>query len=442
MKETYWCEHAFLTSGMQGDVRITVVDGRFSIIERGAPRGIGDHILGGVVLPGLANTHSHAFQRALRGHTQVGTGSFWTWRDHMYRAAVRLDPDSYHRLARATFGEMVSGGMTTVGEFHYVHHRPDGLPYANANAMGEAVLAAADDAGIRITMLDTLYLHGGLGPDGYMPVDDSQRRFSDHTASAWIERVDQLQLTGRAKLGAALHSVRAVDPEAMTQVADWARSRSCPIHIHLSEQTDENEQCLAHHRMTPTEVLLEAGALSADTTAVHATHLTSGDIAILGDGKAGVAMCPTTERDLADGIGPAATLAAAGVTLSLGSDSHAVIDLFEEARALELNERLASGVRGSFSNEDLVAAASDHGALGWHDAGKIEVGFRADLIAVDMHSLHTAGTPTDTAVMFSATAADVTDVVVDGARIVEHGHHRSLDVSAELKSSIEEIISK
>jgi len=187
---------------------------------------------------------------------------------------------------------------------------------------------------------------------------------------------------------------------------------------------------------------MEAGALTSDTTAVHATHLTPGDIAVLAAGQAGVAMCPTTERDLADGIGPALALAEAGVTLSLGSDSHAVIDLFEEARALELNQRLASGVRGSFSTEELVGAASEHGALGWHDAGKIEVGFRADLVAVDLHSLHTAGTPAGAAIIFSANAADVTDVVIEGSRIVEQGRHRSLDVGAELRSSIREVVSE
>ncbi len=443
MTKTYWCEHALVADQVEARVRLTVVDGRFSLIESGVDAGPHDERLKGFVLPGFANAHSHAFHRALRSRTQAGSGSFWTWREQMYRAATNLDPDSYHRLARATFAEMVCAGVTTVGEFHYLHHQPDGTAYRDPNAMGEAVLAAAADAGIRITLLDTVYLHGGLSARGHAPLDRFQQRFADASADAWIGRVGDLAISGSARLGAALHSVRAVDRDSAARVATWAGEKGCPLHVHLSEQVAENEQCLDHHGLTPTAVLAESGALNDSTTAIHATHLTDADIAALADSGATVALCPTTERDLADGIGPAAALSQAGVALALGSDSHAVIDMFEEARALELDERLGSGVRGSFSASELVLAATEtgHSALGWTDGGRIRRGARADLVAVRLDSVRTAGSPADSVVMFAAGAEDVTDVFIDGTRVVGDGVHVTIDVPAELGSSIQEVMS-
>ena len=227
---------------------------------------------------------------------------------------------------------MALAGVTCVGEFHYLHHAPDGTPYDDPNAMGRAVLAAAGAAGLRITLLDACYLTGGLA------------RFRDRDAAAWAERVDAIAERGASKIGAAIHSVRAVDPDGARVVAEWAGGR--PLHAHVSEQPKENEECLAAHGRTPTGLLADAGALSADFTAVHATHLTDDDVALLGGAGVTACLCPTTERDLADGIGPARRLAEAGARLATGSDSHAVIDPFEEARAIELDERLATGVRG------------------------------------------------------------------------------------------------
>ncbi len=450
MSTAFWCEVAWLggdapTSG----VVVEVADGRIAAVSMGvAEPPVGAIRLDGLTLPGMANAHSHAFHRALRGRTQAGTGSFWTWRDQMYAVAQRLEPDSYRRLARAVFGEMALAGTSVVGEFHYVHHRPDGTPYGDPNAMGIALVDAAADAGIRITLLDTCYLHGGLDDDGYGPLGDHQKRFGDGTTEAWETRVDDLVglVTDRpgALVGAAVHSVRAVDPQGIATVAAWSERHDAPVHVHLSEQPAENEACLAHHGSTPTALLAGAGLLGPRCTAVHATHLTDDDVAQLGGSATCCCFCPSTERDLADGIGPAAALRTAGSTISLGSDSHAVVDPFEEARAVELDERLASGVRGTHTVADLATMATGHGhrSLGWPDAGRLETGMRADLTTVGLGSVRLAGTGPDTAlaaVVFAATAADVHHVVVDGRVVVRDGGHVSMDVATELAAAISEV---
>lgn len=441
---TYLCDLALVDGHVESDVAIGVEDGRFVSVELGSTQDGNTIHLTGLTVPGLANAHSHAFHRALRSHTQTDRGSFWTWRDLMYAAAARLDPDNYHRLARATFAEMVMAGITCVGEFHYVHHQPDGSPYANPNAMGEAVLAAAAEAGLRITLLDTMYLHGGLGSDGHTEVAGTQLRYNDRTALRWAERVEALSPGTRQRIGAAIHSVRAVDIDSMRIVADWA-SDGRVVHAHVSEQPAENEQCGAHYGMTPSALLHESGVLGATFTAVHATHLTHEDVTILASTSSNVCMCPTTERDLGDGIGPTSDLARAGVTMVLGSDSHAVIDHLEECRALELNERLRSQQRGIHSAGELFQMASQHGhrSLGWGDAGSILPGNRADLVSIDLDSVRTAGaSPTSAleAAVFSATSADVHNVIVEGEFVVRDHEHCGIDVRAELAASVSELM--
>ena len=425
-----WCELAWLGGDApERGVLIEIDDGLLASVTPGTAEPPPDaERLRGLTLPGLANAHSHAFQRALRGRTHGGTGSFWTWREQMYALAGTVDPDSYLELARATFGEMALAGITLVGEFHYVHHDPQGEPYADPNAMGKAVVQAAHEAGIRITLLDACYLHGGIG----RPLDDVQRRFADADAEAWAKRVDAID---HHHVGAVIHSVRAVDPESCATVAAWARDRGAPLHAHVSEQPAENDACMEAYGLTPTGVLQQVGALADDFTAVHATHLIEHDIAALGEAGATVCLCPTTERDLADGVGPARALRDAGVTLALGSDSHAVIDLFEEARAVELDERLVTGVRGSHRAADLLRSATYDGyaCLGWNARDL------ADLIVVDLDSVRLAGTRTEDAVsaaVFAATASDVRDVMVDGEWIVRDRAHVRLDVAAELARTV------
>jgi formiminoglutamate deiminase len=403
----------------------------------GGPGGDVERVAG-LTIPGLVNAHSHAFHRALRSRTQAGTGSFWTWRDQMYRLAATLTPGSYQRLARATFAEMALAGITTVGEFHYLHHGPGGRPYDDPNAMGRALLDAAAAAGLRMTLLDTCYLHGGIG----RPPNEVQRRFSDGDPEQWAARAAAVGSSATALAGAAVHSVRAVAPEEMEIVGAWADERDAPLHAHISEQPAENEDCAAAYGRTPVEVLVDAGLVGGRCTAVHATHLTATDITALGRGH--VCFCPTTERDLADGIGPAAALVAAGAGLCLGSDSHAVIDLFDEARAVELDARLATGARGHHTATDLLAAATSGGAqsLGWPDAGRLTVGALADLTVVGLDSVRLAGAGPDhlvEAAVFAAGATDVRDVMVGGRWIVRDGEHASVPVGTALAEAIDAV---
>lgn len=443
---SWWCELAAIDGEVHAAVTVTAHEGRFAtVVPDTAPTAEATR-LSGLTIPGLANTHSHAFHRALRSRTQAGTGSFWTWREVMYEAAARLTPDNYHRLARAVFAEMALAGQVVVGEFHYVHHQPDGTAYGDPNLMGHALLAAADEVGIRITLLDTLYLHGGLDAGGYTEVAGSQRRYADADVEAWGRRVDDLKASDNQRIGGAIHSIRAVDPESITIAADLARAAAAPLHAHVSEQTAENDACLMHHGSTPIAVLDRAGALSPDFCAVHATHLRSDDMRRLAEAGASVCMCPTTERDLGDGIGATVDLVEAGVPLHLGSDSHAVIDHFVEARALELHERLRSERRGLHAAPDLLemATVNGHRALGWSAAGRIAAGDRADLVTIRLDSERTAGTPPQLALaaaVFAATASDVTNVVVDGRTVVADGRHSSIDVADELQTSIEDLFS-
>lgn len=424
---SYWAAHALLPTGVATDVTFVVDGGRFVSVTPGTTAG--DAVrLPGVVLPGFANAHSHAFHRALRGRTHdsdgTGGGTFWTWRERMYAVAAQLDPDTYLALARAAYAEMALAGVTAVGEFHYLHHGPGGRPYADPHAMGHALHEAAADAGIRLTLLDTCYLAGGFDQG----LDAVQQRYSDGDVDAWAARV-----AGGPAQGVAVHSVRAVPRKALATVAAVANGR--PLHVHLSEQPAENEACLAHHGLTPTALLAAEGVLGAATTAVHATHLTGDDIAQLGATRTGACFCPTTERDLADGIGPARALHDAGVPLSLGSDQHAVVDLLEEARALEMHERLATGERGRFTPAQLLTALTAHTALGRPDAGRLEAGAVADMVAVRTDTVRTAGADPGQ-ILLAATASDVDTVVVGGAVVVSGGQHRLGDVGALLHAAI------
>jgi len=425
----FWAAHALLPGGAAREVTFVVDGGRFTAVTPGSPPGDATR-LPGVVLPGFADVHSHAFHRALRGRTHDRGGTFWAWRERMYAVAARLDPDSYRALARAVFAERALAGVTAVGEFHYLHHDPDGQPFADPNAMGHAVAAGAAEAGVRLTLLDTCYLTADV--DG-RPVEGVQRRFSDGTVDAWAARVAALRDGPGLRIGVAAHSVRAVPRAALRTVAATAAGR--PLHVHLSEQPAENAACLAAHGLTPTGLLAAEGLLGPATTAVHATHLTADDVALLGGSTTTACLCPTTEADLADGLGPARALRDAGCPLALGGDQHAVGDPFADARGLEMHERLASGERGRFTPADLLTALTAHGALGWPDAGRLEPGARADLVAVRLDTPRTAGAD-PAQVLLAASAADVDTVVVDGRVVVRGGRHVLGDVGRLLQEAI------
>jgi formiminoglutamate deiminase len=426
----YLLERAWVDGAVHDDVLVEIDDGRFVSVDLPGPsiglsgsteankrqeprvRGVSDITptpLPGLTIPGLANCHSHAFHRALRGRTQRDRGSFWTWREQMYDVAARLDPDSYLELATVTYREMVAAGITAVGEFHYLHHQPDGTPYDEANAMGHALIEAARRAGIRITLLDTCYLSSGFGA----PPEGAQVRYDDGSAAAWAERVSAIEAADHARVGAAVHSVRAVPRDQLPAVVEAAAGT--PLHVHLSEQVGENDRCVRSYGATPTQVLADAGVLGPLTSAVHATHLTATDVGLLGGSATYACFCPTTERDLGDGIGPSRALHDAGSALTLGSDSHAVVDLFEEMRAVELDERLATQRRGHWTAAELLTAGTRHDSLGWADAGAIAVGQRADLVTIATDDVRTAGTGADEqTVVFAAAAENVTQVVADG----------------------------
>jgi formiminoglutamate deiminase len=360
-------------------------------------------ILAGWTIPGLANVHSHAFQHSLRGKVESGSGDFWAWRQEMYRR-TQWDRAEYFTYARAVFQEMLEAGVTAVGEFHYLHR--------HGNELGLALIEAAAEVGIRITLIDACYLRGGL--DG-RPLDDLQQSFSDGDVDHWAQRVDELKDREGVRIAAAIHSVRAVDPSSMRTVAAWARKRGAPLHIHLAEQPAEVEECQTVEGCTPAELLEREGILGPDLTAVHAIHVNDHDIALLGASSVSVCACSTTERELGDRVGPLHELARAGCPITVGSDSNAVIDILEEARALELDQRRATGRRALHQPDDLLSAATANGmrALGW-EAGELRPGMLADFVTLEQRP-HTTWRELDPAyLIYGHSARDVTNVVVGG----------------------------
>jgi formiminoglutamate deiminase len=386
------------------DVLIEVEGGRIKTVTEGVPPPAGAVRLHGWTIPGLANVHSHAFQHSLRGATESGGGDFWEWRQQMYRAAEKWSAIGYFEHSRRVFREMLRAGITAVGEFHYLH--------ALGNELGEAVMRAAQQEGIRITLLDACYLQGGVDR---RPLEGAQKSFSDGDVDKWAQRMDSLKAGEGVRIGAAIHSVRAVDPASMRTVAAWARKRNAPLHIHLAEQPAEVDECLAIEGCTPTQLLEREGILGADLTAIHAIHVDDEDIGLLGRHRVSICACTTSERDLGDRVGPLRRLAEAGSSLCVGSDSNAVIDSLEEARGLELDQRRATGRRINHQPEALFRAATIDGmrALSW-EAGELSPGKLADFVTVDQKER-----PLDLGyLMFACSGRDVVNVVVGGRTVV------------------------
>jgi formiminoglutamate deiminase len=402
----WYAEQAWL--GRSADhVLIEVENGRIKSVTEDAPAPPGAVVLKGWTIPGLANVHSHAFQHMLRGAAESGAGDFWAWRQEMYRR-TDWDPADYYLYSRTVFQEMVEAGITAVGEFHYLHR--------HGNELGEALIRAASEVGIRITLIDACYLRGGL--DG-RPLEDVQQSFSDGDVEHWAARLDRLKDSEGVRIGAAIHSVRAVDPKSMRAVATWARERKAPLHAHLAEQPAEVEECRTIEGCTPAELLEREGILGPDLTVVHAIHVDEHDISLLGANGVTVCACPTTERDLGDRVGPLRALADAGCPLAVGSDSNAVIDILEEARALELDQRRATGRRVLHQPNELLDAATRNGmrALGW-EAGELKAGMLADFVTLDQPR-HMARRQIDPAyVVFGYAVCDVSNVVVGGMTVV------------------------
>jgi cytosine/adenosine deaminase-related metal-dependent hydrolase len=414
-------------------VLVTVADGRFSSVVVDAPPA-GAVRLSGLVLPGLANCHSHAFHRALRGRTQTGTGTFWTWREQMYEVAARLTPDTYYQLARAVYGEMVLGGVAAVGEFHYLHHAPGGRRYDEPNVMGEALIAAARDAGLRITLLDTCYLAGGIDE----PLSEAQRRFSDGDVTRWAVRVAGLRGADDVVIGAAAHSVRAVPADQLGAVA--LALPDAPLHVHLSEQVAENTATLAAYGRTPAQLLDEAGFLGPLTSAVHATHLTAVDVGLLGTSGTYSCLCPTTERDLAGRDRPVRGAAHRGLAGDAGvRQPRGDRPVRGDARRRAGRTPRHSGARPLVRRGAPAPPPPRTVTARWASptrAGSSPAPAPTS-VAVRLDSVRTAGGGATVEVaVFAATAADVTDVVVSGNHLVAGGQHKLLDVAAELAAAV------
>lgn len=426
MNQQWHAEYAWLgDEAVERNVVIEAVDGLITAVTADSPCPEGAMRISGLVMPGFVNTHSHVFHRAIRGESQSGVADFWSWRDLMYGVADRLTPESLYDLAFATYAEMALAGITTVGEFFYLHHPQHGGRYADPNELGLTVARAAADAGLRMTLLDTCYLQAGVART---PLTGTQRRFDDGSVDAWINRVQRLNPHDHLRIGAAIHSVRAVPRQGFAPIAQFARAGGLPLHVHLSEQPAENQAAVDAYGLTPTQLLAEAGVWGPNATAVHATHLTAEDIALLGASRTSISMCCTTERDLADGIGPAARLADAGSPIVVGSDAHMMIDLLEETRAVELDLRLITQRRGHFAVSALgrVLTANGAASLGWN-AGRIEPARWADFVAVDLDSPRTAGARSADVlahVLFAATAADVRTVINGGRVVVQDSVHQ------------------
>jgi formimidoylglutamate deiminase len=394
------------------------------------------------LLPGMVNAHSHSFQRVIRARTEYRTNAvtdtFWTWREAMYHAALRLSPEDIYIAAKMAFLEMALSGITAVGEFHYLHHAADGTPYEDRNLLAKQVLRASAEVGIKIALLRTAYVRAGWRKEP----DPGQARFITPSAQDFIDDTEALDEfvrrqypQGRAWLGVAPHSIRAVPLDYLLEVAGYARTRRFPIHMHVAEQPAEVEACLGEYGARPVAFLDQHRILGPTCTVVHAIHINAEEIALLARHCVTVCACPTTERNLGDGIVPAAKLEAAGVQISLGSDSNIQIDMLEDARQLEYNLRLSKRERAILSpateRESLAAglfkAATKTGAASIGAAGgNLEIGEPADFFTVDLNDVSIAGADRETLlshIVFALERTAVRGVFVDGEPVIEEGRH-------------------
>jgi|SRR6185312_5358630 len=415
-------EYILTPKGMVRDQALVVgADGR---IERIEPRGAGPYD-GFLAIPGMPNAHSHAFQRALAGYGEVPSGedSFWSWRDAMYRLANRVSPEDMFVIAREAFWDMLRGGYTSVAEFHYLHHMPDGRPGAQ---MGRAVIAAARETGIRLRLLPVFYQQGGFG----RPARDEQRRFVHGSIEEFCALLSELH---GVDLGLAPHSLRAVPAETLDKLlaaTAGIMGPDAPVHIHISEQRREVEECQAAYGATPVTVLARHVTLGPRWNLVHATHATDAEMQVTRESGAGVVICPITEAYLGDGLFAAHEFVSAGGRIAIGSDSNCRIDAIEELRLLEYGQRLRQERRARLATSAglgmplwQLACRGGAQALG-HVSGALEVGHFADLVVVQHEASALRGHDVDTlmdALIIGGSRADISDVYVGGARRVRAG---------------------
>lgn len=424
-------------------------DGTIIAVEKNlsAENVVIERLPGKAILPGLVNGHSHSFQRLIRGvaeHAGENGDDFWAWRNTMYRAALHLSPDELFAVARLAFLEMALSGITTVGEFHYVHRQSDGTPYEDPNLLAKRVIDAAASVGIRICLLRVAYARAGFG----LPPNPGQRRFyeqCDEFLAAANALAAYVADHSTASMGVAPHSIRAALLPDIERIAAWADEHDKPIHMHMAEQTAELTACVLEHGTTPIALMADRGLLSPRMTLVHAIHITEEEVQALASAGTTICSCPTTERNLGDGIIDADKAISAGIPFSFGSDSQATINLLEDARELDYHLRLKQQRRvlldridGEAISTRLFRYATTGGAhsLRVH-TGKLEPGYPADFFAVDLNDVSIAGSTVEellSTIVFTLERTAVTDVVVNGQSVIAAGKHpQSSEIVAEYR---------
>jgi len=427
-----WARHALLGEGWARDVRLRIGNGRITALERGVARGQEDIALG-VVVPGLGNLHSHAFQRGMAGLAEVagaGADSFWSWRELMYRFLHRLDPDDFQAIAELAYMEMLEAGFTRVGEFHYLHHDPEGRPYANRAEMCARVAAAAQATGIGLSLLPVFYAHSGFG--GAPPAPAQARLLHDLDGFAALLEAAAAAITplGDAVLGIAPHSLRAVTPQQLHALCAMGDG---PLHIHIAEQQAEVEACLAWSGRRPVQWLLEELPVDGRWCLVHATHVQARELASIVASGAVVGLCPITEANLGDGVFPASDFIAAGGRFGVGSDSNVQVDVAAELRLLEYGQRLLARRRNVLAPDParstgrfLFEAALLGGAQALGVAAGLQPGASADLVELDTAHPALLGRQGDAWLdswLFAARNGAIRSVWRAGRQVVADGRH-------------------
>ncbi|MBZ9771317.1 formimidoylglutamate deiminase [Mesorhizobium sp. CO1-1-8] len=437
---TIFAEQALLPNGWRDNVRITLAEGRIAAVQPGAAAAAGDE-RHAILLPGMPNLHSHAFQRGMAGLAELrgaSADSFWSWREVMYRFALSMTPDQVEAVAAQLYVEMLEAGFSRVGEFHYLHHDRDGNPYANLAEMAERIAAAAGETGIGLTLLPVFYAHSSFG--GAAP-NEGQRRFINdvNRFSRLVEKCrESVRALNQAVVGVAPHSLRAATPEELIEVT--ALAPDGPIHIHIAEQVKEVEDCLAWSGARPVEFLLGHAKVDKRWCLIHATHMTDAETLAMAKSGAIAGLCPITEANLGDGTFAAPLFGEHGGRYGVGSDSNVLIGLPDELRQLEYSQRLAHRARnvlavaGGSTGRALFDAALDGGsvALG-AGASTIAAGASADLVSLDAGNPSLAGKTGDAILdaWIFANGSKVDCVWVHGLKQVSGGRHVKREAIAE-----------
>ncbi|HYJ89552.1 MAG TPA: formimidoylglutamate deiminase [Pyrinomonadaceae bacterium] len=439
---TAWLPELIYVDGRFQSSRALACDGKGVIVDAAFENENATRLKNRAVLPGLVNAHSHAFQRVIRGRTEYRTAntkdSFWTWREMMYSAATRLTPDDVYDASRMAFLEMALTGITAVGEFHYLHHAPDGKPYDDPNLLAKEVVRAARDVGLRIALLRVAYARSGFETE----TNPQQARFIETDPETYLKYLDQLRsdlaaCESNAWVGLAPHSVRAVPLDYLRRIVAFADERVMLVHMHVAEQPAEVSACIAEYGRSPVALLGTEGLLSERFTGVHVIHVTPKAVGLLASSGATVCACPTTERNLGDGVVPVDEFMKQGVPVALGTDSHVEIGLLEDARELEYHLRLQRMERAVLAGPDdeghsalaarLFECATVNGAKSIGIAGgSLEPSTAADFFTVDLNDPSIAGASSEdllSSIVFSLSRTAVKDVVIGGKRIVEDGRH-------------------